>query len=344
MRRWAAHPANIMTRMRPLSLILMALVVALSIPEAISRKCRGAAAWAAAPIWAAVQGMDGGLSTEEALRLRIQHLEGENHQLKLQLQQQQHSQEQNGGIMAQVLAREAGLWDRFVWINVGRQTEGTQGILSRYSPVVVGTTLVGVVDYVGRRQSLVRLVTDPSCCPAVEISGRSDQQGVAVLSGQLLRLLQVQQESSSRLHINAGELRRLLQALSTLTAEGAPPMQGIMHGQHIESDPPLLHGELFSSGWVSHQDNIAETPWPKSGHALVTSGLDGVYPPGLLVGYLLELDVGVNTHPSCRFKAIPAAELNALSWLTVLAPRGFEPSDKPRPRWQEVLEGQTETT
>ncbi len=74
-------------------------------------------------------------------------------------------------IPALVIYRDPATWSNTFWIGVGEEENEKIGypVVSRNSPVVLGNSLVGVIDFVGTRQSRVRLITDSSLAPAVRV-------------------------------------------------------------------------------------------------------------------------------------------------------------------------------
>ncbi|MGZ3634307.1 MAG: rod shape-determining protein MreC, partial [Parachlamydiaceae bacterium] len=85
-------------------------------------------------------------------------------------------------IPAHVIYRASASWNSFFWINVGASTNQTlnRQVVMKNSPVVVGNSLVGVIDYVGQRQSRVRLITDSGLYPAVR-AVRGNPQGIRLV-------------------------------------------------------------------------------------------------------------------------------------------------------------------
>ncbi len=64
---------------------------------------------------------------------------------------------------AQVVLRDPASWSSTLWIDVGNKDNEERGarVIAVHSPVLVGNSLIGVVEYVGTRCSRVRLITDP---------------------------------------------------------------------------------------------------------------------------------------------------------------------------------------
>ncbi|MFZ4098885.1 MAG: rod shape-determining protein MreC [Chlamydiia bacterium] len=328
------HP---LTRFRPLTVVLGALICALSLPGDWVQKIRGGAAWCAAPLWAAAASWGPSMSREEWLEERVHALELDQLQLQHRLQELAEVPAAGSiGVRVRVLAREAGAWHRFLWIDAGRETCSKEQ-LRLNSPVVQGDALVGVVDYVGRRQSLVRLITDPGCCPAIEVGEHGPETTWKVLRVRLEELL------SHRASISPHARQQLLQALSACSPsdQAVPRMQGTMLGmREREGGSPRLRGQLFHAEWVAKITSGVPLQWPEAGHLLLTSGLDGIFPSGLRVGYLLSLNEEPAGEPTRGFVAVPVVEdLDELRWLTVLPPGRFSQDDRPGPPWVRALEG-----
>ncbi|MCE5294856.1 MAG: hypothetical protein LLF94_09640, partial [Chlamydiales bacterium] len=70
-------------------------------------------------------------------------------------------------ITAEVLFRTPSRWNSFVWISIG---SSHSPIVKKNSPVLSGDSLIGVVEYVGKTSSSVRLITDSNLKPAVRVA------------------------------------------------------------------------------------------------------------------------------------------------------------------------------
>ncbi len=349
-------------RFKPLVAVLGALVVALSLPPFDVRRIRGAASWVATPLWSQIVALRSELSPEEALKERVRQLELERTILIQRLKEatsEVATPLQSHGVKARVLAREPGAWNRFLWVDAGRETVGEDGPLQKQSPVVYGDAVVGLIEYVGRRQSLVRLITDPQCCLAVQVAAEGSQ-GIQVASQRLQRLLRTNSQVDETLRC---ALQPLLMQLSqehrtTVAWRGSLKGSGNSAGgeaslvgefypsesrraaQHADADlsvsPTYLH-----EGHILHPGVWDRNQHPSAGALLVTTGLDGIFPAGLKVGYI-ESTAADNRRPeqvawpAPTFTALPAVEtLDDLQWLTILAPRGFSGADVPRPSWEQ---------
>ncbi len=72
-------------------------------------------------------------------------------------------------VPAQVVYRDPSSWSSSLWVNVGEDDNRALGqtVIAKNSPVISDGALVGVVDYVGKKQTRVRLITDSGLSPAV---------------------------------------------------------------------------------------------------------------------------------------------------------------------------------
>jgi rod shape-determining protein MreC len=327
-------------RVKPLVGVLLTLIVALSLPPLDVRRVRGAAAWAATPLWSAVAQLRESMGVEDALRERVRQLELER-ALLLRKLEESHALAQQGtqGLRVRVLAREPGAWERFLWVDAGRETHGEGSPLQKHSPVVCGDAVVGLIEYVGRRQSLVRLISDPQCCPAVQLS----EEGPSGLLHAVRRLDLLLGASETVEHQLKRSLQQLLSQIPIPDHSGGS-WKGILKGASSDRRVgQILKGDFFAAEWEHRQERSAKAP--KAGHLLVTSGLDGLFPAGLRVGYLEAIQPPNGSQLMRGFTALPAVEsLEDLQWLTILSPRGFAPQDRPGPIWQQHLNTTIETS
>ena len=80
-------------------------------------------------------------------------------------------------IPARVIFRSPGTWNSSLWINIGENTNGDyhRTLIAKNSPVLIGNSVVGVIDYVGKDQSRVRLITDSGLVPSVRVARGGEQ-------------------------------------------------------------------------------------------------------------------------------------------------------------------------
>ncbi|HSX10517.1 MAG TPA: rod shape-determining protein MreC [Chlamydiales bacterium] len=159
-------------------------------------------------------------------------------------------QKQLFSVPAQVIYRDPSSWSSSLWVNVGEEDnqELGQQVVAKNSPVIAEGALVGVVDYVGKKQARVRLITDSGLSPSVRAVRGT--------------------------HLEDGYLAK-----------------GEVHGSSApfwRSRNPVLKGVGFNYDYADEEggsrDLKGQVPLLKEGDSILTSGLDGVFPPGLRVG------------------------------------------------------------
>jgi len=207
-------------------------------------------------------------------------------------------------IPARVIFREPALWGSTLWLGVGSRDNETldREIVAKNSPVVVGSSVVGVVEEVMRRKCRVRLITDSSLTPSVRALRGSEQN--RLLAGQIDRLVQT---LSSRSDLELSE--ELLESLGEVKAEleGSSPYnlylaKGEIHGSSaplFRSLSPILKGVGFNYDFSDEEGEVRELrtgsgeggclPLLKVGDILVTTGMDGIFPPDLLVAQVTAI-------------------------------------------------------
>ena len=207
-------------------------------------------------------------------------------------------------IPARVIFREPALWGSTLWLGVGSKDNESLGreIVARNSPVVVGSSVVGVVEEVMSRKCRVRLITDSSLTPSVRALRGSEQN--RLLARQIEQLVQ-SLRSRADLEISEGLLESLGGVKSELE-EGFPYnlylAKGEMHGSSaplFRSLSPILKGVGFNYDFSDEEGEARELrtgsgaggslPLIKVGDLLVTTGMDGIFPPDLLVAQVTAI-------------------------------------------------------
>lgn len=205
-------------------------------------------------------------------------------------------------VAARVIYRDPSSWSSSLWINAGREDSE---IIEKNSPVVVGGSLIGVIDYVGKRQSRVRLITDSGVSPAVRVArGKIQNQHLALQLQSVSELLQ-KREDLFVSEEERGSFQKMLTALEKRLEKEESTLhlaKGELEGSSAplwRSRRPLLKGIGFNFEVVGEGEKRPEKVLIlREGDLLVTSGLDGVFPPGLTVanvfsvkeaGYMYEL-------------------------------------------------------
>lgn len=253
-------------------------------------------------------------------------------------------------IPAQIIYRSPTFWNNYFWINVGNVTNEKKKIkhIALHSPVIIGDTLIGIVDYVGKRQSRVRLLTDTNCHPSVRaIRGKEQQEFLFPQVEALLTYIEQHKNEIEDHTLLSSLLEKLSQHLkgnlfSSYFAKGE------LHGaktMSFKAGATTLIGSGFNydfgddfgeakdlrTGKTNNFSQELQKPIIQIGDLLVTTGLDGLFPPNLKVGYvskvlpLKEGDYYYNIEAKSCF-----TQWDQIETVYVLSPSSFEFEDKPQ--------------
>jgi rod shape-determining protein MreC len=187
-------------------------------------------------------------------------------------------------IPASVIYRDPTSWSSSLWIRVGEAENRLLGeqIVAKNSPVISGSHLLGVIDYVGKHQSRVRLITDSGVVPAVR-----------VLRGGEVCLAKGEVHGSS----------------SSLWRSRNPTLKGIGFNYEYADERGFA------------RDLQGETSLIAEGDLLITSGLDGVFPEGLVVGQVIAVEPLKEGAYAYELTARPAlGHINEVKTVFVLPP------------------------
>lgn len=220
-------------------------------------------------------------------------------------------QYQMQSIPARVVFRGASSWNSSLWIDVGSESNERLGhiVVAKNSPVTVGLSVVGVVDYVGRSQSRVRLITDSGLAPSVRAArGHLQDAYLEHHIDALIASLRVRED----LFQNQKDNQILIQNLEFLKQNLAEKSGGWMLAKgelHGSSQPlwrsggQLLRGIGFNYDYSDEEGaarnlsvdqavnpSKAQIPLLKVNDLLVTTGMDGVFPAGLHVAEVVRID------------------------------------------------------
>jgi len=242
-------------------------------------------------------------------------------------------------IPAKVIYRTPSAWNSTLWINMGSQNG-----LEMNSPVVVGDAIIGVIDYVGTHQSRVRLLTDSALTPAVRaIRGGLQQEHFASeleeLEDYLLRngeLFEAPNEKQTMLsilermqhHLKSSKASLML-AKGEIQGSGSPlwrtsgkTLKGV--GFNYDFADEEGGSRDLRTGKREDDWNDAELPLVEQHDLLVTTGMDGVFPPGLKVATVLKVSPLKEGDIAYQLTAKPVAkDLDDLSIVYVLRPVGY---------------------
>jgi rod shape-determining protein MreC len=219
---------------------------------------------------------------------------------------------------AKVIFRQPASWSSTFWINLGKRDNEKVGkkIIGKNSPVLLGTSIVGVVEYVGRRQSRVRLITDSSLVPSVR-AVRGNQQNRYLLEH--LDALSFALELREDLFSSEGEGEAMARIFHRLK-------QTLMQqsGDFDFSDQEGPARDLRSGEPYDASRKGESIPLLRAGDLLVTTGLDGVFPPGFRVAVVSSIQTLKEGASSYEIEAISTAgNLDELAHVFVLPPQQF---------------------
>lgn len=251
------------------------------------------------------------LAHEERIEKRIKELQAllgekeEGRELKEFLLRKKHRLEELlelelYSLFGRVIYREPSFWSSVIWIDIGEKENQKLGkkIIAKNSPVLSEGALIGVVDYVGKKQSRVTLITDLNLSVSVR-AFRKHGEALYLAKGEL-----------------RGESFPLWRSFSeTLKGFGFnydfPDKEG--EGFELKSGRPL--SLLTSSSYFK----IIE-----EGDLLVTTGMDGVFPEALPVARVSKVYPLKEGSIAYEIEAkLSARNLSALRSVVVLPSRGF---------------------
>ncbi|MEI8365871.1 MAG: rod shape-determining protein MreC [Parachlamydiaceae bacterium] len=208
-------------------------------------------------------------------------------------------------VPAQIIFRSQSSWGSSFWINVGTATNDMLGIhtIAKNSPVLVGTAVVGVIDYVGKKQARVRLITDSELTPAVRVARPDSEEGNNTLY-----------LAKGEIHGSGKQLWRTQR--SELTGSG------------FNYDFPDEQGparDLITGKPIGASSESAPTAIVQEGDLLVTTGLDGVFPPNLPIAKVTKVHPLKEGDYYYELEAVPVADhLDDLSLVFVIPPVGYD--------------------
>jgi hypothetical protein len=247
-------------------------------------------------------------------------------------------------LAAKVIYREPASWSSAFWINLGEMDNEKVGkkVVGKNSPVLVGTSIVGVVEYVGKRQSRVRLITDAGLVPSVRaVRGNEQNRYLLEYLNPLVLALDLRED----LFASKEEWMASMQALHRLKDMLGQPLgdfylaKGELYGTSNplwRSRSPLLKGRGFNYDFADVEgparDLRSGEPYGASpqgqslsllraGDLLVTTGLDGIFPSGFrvaTVSFVQPLKEGASSY---EIQAVSTAgHLDELAHVFVLPP------------------------
>lgn len=219
-------------------------------------------------------------------------------------------------IPAKIIFRSPASWNSSVWIDVGHATNQAIGIttIAKNSPVVIGNCVIGVVDYVGEKQSRVRLITDSGLTPSVRAlrnetpteKGSTENEPTYLAKGEIYGASKPLWRAQRHLLKGTG--------FNYDFADGDGLARDLRTGKPIDGD---------------NEEDMA-IPLLKTGDILVTTGLDGVFPRDLFVAEVTKVHPLKEGDYFYDLDALPAAgNLDDVNLVFVIPSLGYDEEDQP---------------
>jgi len=248
---------------------------------------------------------------------------------------------------AKIVFRDPSSWSSSIWINIGKNNNRSleRDVIGKNSPVIVDDFLIGIVEYVGERFSRVRLITDSGFIPSVRaIRGKKQNEDLKKTIISLFHILKIRDdlfkeeekrefclmlskilskidENKYEYFLAKGEIRG---SSRPLWRSFGQKLKGIgFNYSYPDAEGPAR--DLITGEVVDKNLNFLSKELLKKGDLLVTTGMDGVFPPGLKVGYISKVEDLKEGDFFYSIEAIPISlNLEDLKLVFVLPPCGFE--------------------
>ncbi|MCB1107123.1 MAG: hypothetical protein KDK76_03405 [Chlamydiia bacterium] len=193
-------------------------------------------------------------------------------------------------VSGDIIYRDPSHWNSTFWINLGEKE------ISVNSPVLKGKYLIGLVEYVGKHKSRVRLLTDSSLVPSVRV---------------------VRGEGKDQKYLAKGELYG---SSSPLWRKRSDILSGIGFNYDFEDEEGGAR-ELRSGRPLNHLNHEDSLSLIEVGDLLVTTGMDGVFPKDIPVAIVSKLETLREGAVSIEIEArLCCGNLDNLQSVAVLPP------------------------
>ena len=247
-------------------------------------------------------------------------------------------------VAARVVYRDPASWSSSFWVNVGAEANKVlkRTVIQKNSPVLLGRSVVGAIDYVGKKQARVRLITDPALKPSVRaVRGFAQNSALLEHLDPILRHLSPKADVVSLVkYLESWKEQLLADRESWYLAKGilqggkAPRCRGLytLSGVGFNYDFADAEGparELATGKPLECANGIKAAAIIQVNDLLVTTGMDGVFPPGLRVAEVTKiypLKEGAYTY---EIEATPVVQnLDTLQTVFIIPPLGFDHEDR----------------
>jgi len=250
-------------------------------------------------------------------------------------------------VPASVIYRDPGNWSSTLWVNVGTETNRQlkKEVIQKNSPVILGRSAVGAIDYVGKNQSRIRLITDFALTPSVravrgfqqnmhlienvdailrQLTARTDLPLTTVEKNTFKTLLESLKENVSTDAVSWHLAKGVLQGTSTPLARS---VNHTLRGIGFNYDFPDEEGparELLTGKVVNDTSNSPPIPILRVGDLLVTTGMDGLFPPGLRIAEVTRIFPTREGAYTYDIEAAPTVgNLDTLQTVFIIPPVGY---------------------
>lgn len=238
--------------------------------------------------------------------------------------------------IASVIYRNPTSWNSALWINVGNLHNKKETKIALNSPVIYQNHLIGIVDYVGKKQSRVKLITNSNLTVSVRAMRGKNQyydlinhlqaltnyqcvQNDQILFEHLTHLKTQILQLPDSLYLAKGEVFGVSQPLWRSDSQ---ILLGRGFNCNIEDELSIAR-DLFTGMPLKTTTTKAALILPDD--LLITTGFDGVFPPGLIVAKVLQVDPLDEGDYYYSLKAAPLlTNFNSLSCVEVLLPIEFQ--------------------
>lgn len=243
--------------------------------------------------------------------------------------------------LSKIIYRNPHTWSDFFWIDLGRASNNNCDYIALHSPVLYDGALIGIVDFVGEKQSRVQLITNSSLTVSVRVlRGAGQFEKNLSQIDELLTLKEVYENPA--LFKELIELKQTMQkeSLSSFLAKGelygtsAPLWRSksqILLGRGFNCEFADEYGgpRDFLTGKLRAGDEKG-LPIIQPDDLLITTGLDGVFPAGLHVGRVSSVDALVEGGFAYSIQAHPIVKnWNDLRFVEVILPSQYRETTVP---------------